>query len=250
MYLVLCDAKDYSALWAYQGLQKLGLEPIELVTPEMLVLCLKWEHRLEGLETYTSIQLADGRALYSGEIQGVLNRVQDAPIFHLRKASQADQNYAHEELQAFFLSWINGLDCPVLNRPRPYGLSGQWRHESKWVWMAASAGLSTATYRESSHAAAAFPGRQSQLLAPGAVPKTLIAVGGRVFGPRAPAGVEAGCRKLAQVAGEALLGIDFTEGESGPWTFAGAMPHPDLTAGGEALLSTLAALLRKEIGAV
>jgi hypothetical protein len=246
VWLVLCGTDDLPALWAFQGLGARGLAPLELVSAPLLAYSLRWEHRLDGNGAGTVLTLADGRTLQCGEVRGTLNRLHTLPFEHLDRAAPGDREYARTELLALFASWLYALPPPVFNRPTPEGLAGRGRHLSEWVWLAARAGLPTLPYAESSDPAAA--------LAAGARPvppftplRTVFVVAGRAVG-EAPGIVLEGCLRLSDLAGTALLGIDFAATPfAGPWTFAGASPFPDLRLGGPALLDALKdALTRRE----
>ena len=139
MWLVLCASTDVSALWAAQGLNARGLEPLEVVSAEMLAQSQRWEHRVGAKGVTIDITQADGRRLRSDTVRGVLNRLVSVPYAPLLLAHPADRDYASQELTAFFLSWLYALSLPVINRPTPQGLAGQWRHRSEWLWLAAQA---------------------------------------------------------------------------------------------------------------
>lgn len=239
MWLVLCDANDASAILAFQALRARAGAPLELVTAEALSLAEEWEHRIESDGTSVRCRLGDGRSFSGDELRGVLNRLYTAPTAHWRAAPKVDQEYVQQELIAFFLSWLHALPCPVINRPTPQGLCGQWRAESEWVWLAQSAGLPVAPYRQSSHDRIDEMKGEKRLIAPGAAVQTVIVVDGTVTGASAPDAVKEGCRRLAQAAGTELLGLDFLPGAAGEWTFAGANPMPDLRYGGHALIEAL-----------
>ena len=214
MWLLFCDRSDRSALWAYGRLRARGL-PLELVTTDMLGYALGWEHRLSSADVTIRIELADGRTI-EGEDRGVLNRVAAVPAGLAAGAAAADREYALQELHAFWLSWLNGLRCPVLNRPTPLGLDGPWLDRTEWLVLAERAGLVTAPYLSSSGADNQFVGRY-------------VLVVERVMVGVAPPEVVAGCRGLAALAGTALLGVEFSS--DGAWTFVNATPHPDLSLG-------------------
>jgi hypothetical protein len=243
MFLVLCEANDAPALWAYQGLKTRGLDPIWLLTPENLILNLKLEHRLTKYRISTVIELADGRCLRSEEVKGVLNRFADVPLAHLSKADVRDQIYAHEELFALFLSWMYALPCPMVNTPKPFGLSGRWRREAEWTWLALKAGLPTQIYQQSSTDIMCEQRGGSRIVPSGAALRTVIVLGEKVFGLDAPAAIQSSCRVLGQLAEVDLLGIQFMSGAAGPWTFAGVLLMPDLREGGNEFLDELAAWL-------
>lgn len=240
MWLILCGSNDVSALWAYQGLKTRGLEPLELVSTEMLAYSLRWEHRLKESGINTKITLADGRIISNDNIQGVLNRLLAVPSEHLYMASESDRNYAIQELTAFFMSWLYALPQPVLNLPTPQGLSGQWRHLSEWAKLAAKAGLPTPIYQQSSHDPIQEIGCEKTLMPA----STVIVVGGYVVGASAPPEIVRGCQRLAKVSNTALLGIEFTHTFASGWTFKSATPFPDLRLGGSALLDVLALVLQ------
>jgi len=240
MWIVLCSATDTSALWAYQGLRQLGIAPLELVTAEALSTATHWEHSLNG-GAHVTIRLADGRTICSSNIRGVLNRLSGPAPELLQRAVEADREYVQAEMYAFYLSWVHSLPGVVINRPTPLGLSGPWHHPSEWVYRASRAGLPTPPYRLS--------GRDSLdeafgTLAPkGATTLTLITLCGRVYGGFVPDSTARGCASLAESAGTDVLGISLFLNSDARWTFAGAMPLPDLTVGGEPLLRALSSKL-------
>lgn len=246
MWLVLCMSKDVSTLWAYQGLKARGLEPLELVTIEMLGQGVRWEHRLGSDGVFVDITLGDGRRINNDLVSGVLNRLSWVPSEHLPHVHPGDREYATQELLAFFTSWLNALPRPVLNRPRPPGLSGQLRHVSEWVWMASKAGLPTPDYRQSSCGYVAQLDFEKKAVPINTPVTTVIVVEGHVVGAQAPLHIREGCRSLAELARTELLGIEFAEGQAGPWTFVGATTFPDLRLGGQEFLDALTSVLRGE----
>jgi hypothetical protein len=244
MWLVLCASSDVSALWAYQGLKARGLTPLELVSAEMLAYSLRWEQRLGSDGSSLEITLADGRTISDVTTRGVLNRLMSVPPEHLLAAHPNDRDYATQELTAFYMSWLYALPQPVLNRPAPQGLSGQWRHVSEWVWLASKAGLPTSEYRQSSHDHLDEMGVERRLVPVGTPVNVVIVVAGHVVGAPAPTDILRGCQRLAELAGTELLGIEFAPGSAGDWTFAGATPVPDLRLGGQPLLDVLTCVFR------
>jgi hypothetical protein len=243
MWLVICEPTDRAALWAYQGLKRRGLAPLKLVSPSMLASSLRWEHRIDEHGASIAVTLASGRTLRGGELRGVLNRVYAAPAAVWRNATASDRLYVEQELFAFYLSWLYSLACPVLNRPTPMGLAGQWRSESEWVRIAAKAGLPTPVFRQTSFDGIDETQGQRRLVPPNVSPRTVVVAGETTAGATAPPAIAEGCLRLAARAETALLGVEFIEGSAGPWTFAGATPVPDLRKGGERLLDALAAAL-------
>jgi len=211
----------------------------------MLAYSLRWEHRLGTEGASIEITLADGRVIRSDSTYGVLNRLQTIPSAHLR-ASPTDRDYAVQELFAFFVSWLNVFPGAVLNPPTPQGLSGQWRHASEWVVLAARAGLPSLPYRQTSHDKIDTSRLIGRLVPRDTPVQTVIVVGGHVVGSNVSPEIAEGCKRLAEIVNTPLLGVEFTSGLAGHWTFAGATPLPDLTLGGQALLDVLARVLKAE----
>jgi hypothetical protein len=215
-----------------------------LVSIEVLAYSVRWEHRLGADGVSVDVTLADGRRIRDDSTRGVLNRLMWVPPQHLLAVHPDDRDYVAQELNAFYLSWLHALPCPVLNRPTPQGLAGQWRHVSEWVWLASTAGLSVPDYRHSSGDVVAEMGAETKLVPIGTPVKTIMVVGGHVVGASAPPDVLEGCQRLAKLSTTELLGVEFAPGSAGPWTFAGATPWPDLRLGGADLLDVLADALR------
>lgn len=243
MWLVLCDASDASATLAFQALRARGIAPLEMITADALSLAEEWEHRIEGDAASVRFRLQDGRSFEGSALRGVLNRLYTAPTWHWRAADKADQEYVQQELIAFFLSWLNALPCPVVNRPTPQGLCGRWRSESEWVCLAQRAGLPVAPYRQSSYDRIDEMRGEKRLVAPGASTRTIVVTGGTVTGASVPDDLKEACLRFAKEAATDLIGLDFADGAAGPWTFVGANPMPDLRWGGPALIDALVAAL-------
>ncbi len=239
MWLVLCSSSDPSGLWVHQGLKQLGVAPLELVLAEWLAYGVQWEHRVDASSTHLKIVLPDGRTLCSSRIRGAINRlIAPSPA---QRAAESDKDYAQAELQAFYLSWLNGLPGVVINRPTAVGLCGSWYHPSEWAYRASRAGLPAPTYRQSSHDA---PELCYRSLAPaGATKLNVIAFQGELFGGTVPESIIRGCTRLAEDAQAQMLGIELYAAENGEWTFAGATPCPELSVGGMPLLQRLAQAL-------
>ncbi len=236
MWLVLANAYDEPARWAAAGLAQRGPVAVELVTDDVLACSRRWEHRVGAAGADLRITLADGRELARGEISGVLNRLMGVPQGPFR--ASPDLDYALQELNAFYMSWLQALPGAVLNPPSAQGLGGAWRHASEWVALALRAGLPVAPYRQSSRDgdAPCYP----SLVPPGTPVSTAIVLDGALSGTPLPEPLAAACVRLAGLAGVPLLGIDFTVSREAGWIFAGASACPDLRLGGEAFLDQLA----------
>lgn len=239
-WLILCHASDFPALWAFQGLRARGFGPLELVTAEMLSGALRWTHRVDTAGASVEIRLADGSVLTGDTLRGVINRITAVPLHFWRSAPAGEREYVEQELTALYVSWLHALPCPVLNRATALGLAGRWRHESEWVRLAAWAGLSTPTYRHATDDGVDEMRGERRLLPAGVPVRTIVVIDGRTVGACAPQSVLNGCIRLAALADTPLLGVEFTVGSAGRWTFAGATPTPDLRQGGPAVIDALA----------
>ncbi|MGW2746592.1 hypothetical protein [Streptomyces sp. NPDC001450] len=234
MWLVLCAPDDHAALWAYMGLRTRGLQPLELVTSEALILAPRCAHYVEEGRAAFDITLPDGRTLRSEDVKGVLNRLPEVPAgLASADGSSADAHYALTEIGALLLSWLACVAPVAVNRPSARGLSGAWRSPAEWTVLASRAGLPVTPL--------SLPGGADRS-AVSAPPRTVIVFREHVFASEGVAELADGCRRLALLADTALLGIEFrlASGTGPPKAlFAGATPRPDLRAGGPRLLDRL-----------
>lgn len=233
MWLIACNPGDVAALWAARLLSERGLEPLEVVSAEALAYSPRIEHRLGAGPPSVQIQLADGRAVSSEGVRGLLNRLTHPPMGHLEVAPQREREYAMQEISALFLSWLTAMPGPVLNRPAPFGLAGPGLDPLQWLALAARAGLPTAPER--------VPSRQNGHTQARSAPNCNAVVAcGALFGAPLPGSMAAPCLRLAELSGVDILGIELRRDDTGPWRFAGAHPMPDLRIGGEPLIDHLA----------
>jgi hypothetical protein len=245
MYLVVCSETDLAGIWAYENLLAVGLAPLSLVTLESLASTATWEHRIGSDGAHLKIELKDGRRFCSSQIRGVLNRTLFASPNMMAEAVEQDREYANNEIVAFYLSWLHLLPG-VINRPSPLGLAGSWQHNSQSSLLAGRAGLTTSPYHQS--AATPMEAGFASLAPPGADITHHIVLRRNVYSdPYAaplPQDVADACIKFAALCKTDLLGIDLSRSDSGPLTFAGVTPHPNLVIGGLPLINALAACLR------
>jgi hypothetical protein len=236
MRLLLCEPRDSSATWLVNGLAARDA-PLEMVTAAELLRAKRWEHRLGRMGAELEVELSDGRSFKSDALRVVINRIMGVPL-DLVAVSPADRGYAHQELQAFWLSWLQGLPCPVLNRPTALGLSGVWLGDAEWALRASRAGLPTAPVQLTS----APPGPSEPVEDAVAV----LVAAGAVFGPPSAAALAEECRALAAAVEADLLEVRLRRlgpAGSNDVCFAGATTLPDLRQGGVALLTHLARMV-------
>jgi hypothetical protein len=244
MWIVFCSSSDHSAIWAFEGLQRRGLAPLELVTTECLGVARFWEHRVGAGGAHLKIGLHDGRTLCSSQIRGALNRIAAPAPTLIQHAVESDREYATAEMQAFYLSWLNAVPGNVVNRPTPQGMSGAWHHISEWALIANRCGFNVPRYRQTDLDPME---RGYASLAPyGAAVTSLVVLDGvGVFGPPVPPQTAASCQALAKAEKNAILGVNVYQDPAGDWLFAGATPTPWLPLGGDALLDGLVTLLTR-----
>jgi hypothetical protein len=218
MFLVLSTVTDHSAIWAAHQLRKRLRAAVHLVSPQMLF-AGAWEHRVGDGPVRTRIRISDSLQIDSAELSGVLNRITYLPESLLPKVRPADRAYATQECTALFMSWMESLDCPVLNRGCAQGLCGAFRPPEHWQVLASQAGLPAG---------------------PGTPNAQGVVIGRRWIGPKpefAPQLI-----RLAELARTPLLGVEILA--NGPqWRVVRAHPAPDLTAFGEAAIDALEAAL-------
>lgn len=221
-------------MWAVTGLRRLGLQPFEIILPEELLIGARIAHRIGEDGADVHVELHDGRKFNAENIAGVLNRLLEMPVTCLRELGERDREYVAEEQRALYVSWLSSLPCPVLNRPSPAGLCGEWRDACEWQLLASAAGLDSLPISCSSRDA----DRAESLTNP----VTLLVVGSQVVGV-APVEVTTGSLALAQRSRTALLGLTFERNVEDRWRFITATPHPDLLIGGRTGLEALAVAL-------
>lgn len=138
--LVLAARHDLHAPWIADQLRgRVG--DVLLLTVESLVRETRWDHRLDRRGAGSTLVLGDGREIRHDEVGGVINRIAMIPQELLSRANDDDRLYALQEWTALFMSWLQSIPAPVLNRPDARGLCGAWRSPAEWAMLALSAGL-------------------------------------------------------------------------------------------------------------
>lgn len=240
---IFCPANDLPALWAYQGLKRRGLNSLEVYTPEALVYNRRLEHRLVDNETFTRIDLMDGRVFEGSEFHGILNRITSLPVEHFQSAVPGDRQYAAQEQQAVFLSWLHGLPGVLINRPGGRGLCGDFRSPAEWNWLAGGAGLPTLRFHQSNLS----PGDAQELPLSFDLIFHWIVLDCQIYGQAVqglPEGIMESLSRFSGLSGLRLFGVDFCHMPDGKLLFVSATPLPDLRLGGEALVDALAEALK------
>lgn len=233
-YLVLGHAQDRSAL-AVAARLKCRHSPgtVRFATVDELIYAPSWVHQIEAStgNARTRITLHDGCELRSDELQVVFNRLSwvDYPGF-----AAADRSYACAEMSALLLSWLESLDCPVINPVAGHRLNASFS-EFRWLTLAAQAGLPIPRTRLSSNPRRYPPRRMmppgsrtvSEFDLAGQFTHPVLILGGEA-GNGVPSHLKKGCRELARLSGAAVLKLSFAS--RGPvdesWQFLGAHAMP------------------------
>lgn len=237
MWLILCEKDDLSAYWAYEGLSKRGITPIELISIDSFSFATRWVQRLGNKVSNVSIKLPDGRQINSNKINGVLNRCLYPPKENLVFFQSSDRHYVDHEMTAFFISWLSALPGPVINRPTPNGLAGHLRHKSEWIFLAALAGLPARQY---TYPADEFIYKENE---EGFPRESIIIIENFIVGELPSDELYNGCLQLARYSDTSLLEINFSPGPDGSLLFENANPFPDLRKGGTELLDRMAEVM-------
>lgn len=124
------NARNLAARWKFQRAALLTCE--DLSTPG-------WRHHLNDPASSTAV--ISGQVVPVKEITGVLTRrpaLLEEEFVHI---APSDRKYVAAEMNAFLVSWLASLTCPILNPPTAACLSGpNWRTE-QWIHAAAQCGI-------------------------------------------------------------------------------------------------------------
>lgn len=186
------SARSLAARWSAHG--ALLLSPPDLSVSG-------WQY--SPLAPEASIGVIGRRSICSSEITGVLTRLPWVFESELIHVAPNDRAYAASEMNAFLLALLDGLPCPLLNRPTSTCLSGPcWRNE-RWVHCAAGLGIPVCPVRREARPSEVWSLQEAQHSS-----KTVTVVGDRCFG-EADKTLAHRARRLASAAGVDLLAVHF-----------------------------------------
>ncbi|MBN3817314.1 hypothetical protein G3N57_12145 [Paraburkholderia sp. Se-20369] len=242
---------------------------MQVRTPDEIVLAPMWEHRVDDTGVCTHVRMHDHGTL--GEPAVIFNRIVQLEGFPLQRSVTEDRDYAHAEMAALLLSWLAGVQCPVINRPSPVGLAGSVNRPLVWQKLAQKAGLRT-THAFVTTSTRRFPAPLRLKCVPQPGPQAVHAsqfvrlnqfgwfadstdtssdsvfvVGGRVIGNVSPS-ILAGALRLATMSGLDVLELHFsknTDASDSP-SFVGADACPVST--DPMIVAAIADLLKAKAG--
>ncbi|MEH2071317.1 MAG: hypothetical protein V7K47_24700 [Nostoc sp.] len=205
-----------------------------LLTPEDLSV-VGWRHYVRGegdggdegenttSSSSSSSAVVGGVMIALEQITGVLTRLPSIFEQELLHIIPEDRVYVAAEMNAFLISWLSSLKCPVLNRPTPtYLLGPAWRPE-QWVYAAAQLGIRVRPVRRQSSLLASV--RHQVMEKPGV---KVTVVGTRCLG-EVEKPLASHARRVADAAQVDLLTVHFSSSESSA-EFLGADLWADISA--------------------
>lgn len=135
MFAVLASEHDAAAAalvarWADQPARLLS--PRDLSRPG-------WRHHVGT--TGDEWAVIGGDRVRTDDIRGVITRLPLVQPHDLAHIEAGDREYVAAEMNAFLLSWLTVLRCPVLNRPSVTSLMGKNLTRERWLVLAGRAGV-------------------------------------------------------------------------------------------------------------
>ncbi|MBX3329167.1 MAG: hypothetical protein KF722_02105 [Nitrospira sp.] len=102
-----------------------------------------WRYEL-GDHVGPSQAVVGGRVCRETRLAGVITRLASVTPEDLPHIEPADRAYVAQEMQAFLSAWLHMLPCPVMNRPTPVCLAGEWWSPQMWMHRACRLGIPVA----------------------------------------------------------------------------------------------------------
>jgi hypothetical protein len=190
-----------------------------ILSPEDLSLS-GWQYDPIALEAKTAV--IEGRSVRVREITGVLTRLPWVFQDDLMYVTPRDRAYIASEMNAFLFSFLDGLTCPLLNRPTATCLSGPaWRKE-RWVHFAAGLGIPVVSVLRDTGRDAGVSSPDSQHPV-----NTVTVVGNHCFGSGDGILVDH-AQRIAAAAGADMLAVHF-RGMGTESNLVGADIWPDIS---------------------
>ena len=164
-----------------------------------------WRYEI-GDHAGPSQAVVAGRVCRETYLAGVITRLASVTPADLPHIEPADRAYVAQEMQAFLLAWLHMLPCPVLNRPTPICLAGEWWSPQTWIHRACRLGIPVARSEW-----CVVRGRRTKAIQPVRESTTagITVVGSQIIGHAAPRVVQY-ARRLAQAAELDLVTIRFS----------------------------------------
>jgi hypothetical protein len=167
-----------------------------------------WRYRLDADGARSSTVVVNGQVLPTEQIRGVLTLLPGVVPHELLEIVPADRDYVAQEMTAFLLAWLTGLDCPVLNQPDAASLMGPSWPVERWRHLAMRIGLRAVPIRRATTGAPV-----SSIASPTPTAATVAVIGDQWVG-EVHASLAASARRLADAAGAKLLTVVFDRADA------------------------------------
>lgn len=151
-----------------------------------------------------------GRACPHSRLAGVITRLASVTPADLPHINPADRAYVAVEMHAFLVAWLHALPCPVLNRPSPACLAGEWWSPQEWMYWACRLGIPVE--RRGWCVAREARMKAQRPVEDGRAPISITVVGSRTIGWAAPRVLQH-AQRLAQTAGLDFVTVRFSSPE-------------------------------------
>ena len=171
-----------------------------------------WQHRVG--EAGEDFLVCSGERVRARDVRGVVTLRYAILPEELPHIVAEDRGYVAAEMNALLIAWLDGLRCPILNRPSARSLAGPVLTRERWLVLAARVGLPLASRTAHVPAPACFAELSS-----------VTVIGDRWFGDVAPSLGERAVLLCKEARARALT-VCFQHLESAR-VFAGAEPVVD-----------------------
>ena len=246
MWLVLTEPYDEAGAWLADGLRSHAPFPVTLLTTREITQGAQTTHGSDDGREWFRIQLYNDIVIDSRELRGVVNRVCALPPGLAFRLQAPQRDYAEQNFGLPLLHLLHGFPGPVLNRPTPQGISGDFRLDFEWSALATQVGFSRTPARQlwnksAPHSRSGSPEKASAVTG-------VVVVGDQVVPlnestASLPPFAVSCCRRLAALSRSTLLGLELTRTSGEEWQFLRASLRPNLTPGGARVLAAVARVL-------
>jgi hypothetical protein len=164
-----------------------------------------------------------GRPVHARDISGVLTRWPRFTQTQFPHIAARDREFVAQETTAFVTAFLTGLDCPVLNRPRPSSLCGREWSRAQWTAAAGRLGFPVTPLRQRASVESGAP-ESPPFMATG---QAVTVIGEACLGG-AHAELERRTQLLARAAGvESMVAFFDGDGPGARFLSASVMPALD-----------------------
>lgn len=218
MNVILSHPQDKDAIWLYLALKKSNV-PIEIVSPEELLMAKEWSQNINNEEDSFAIKTKKGLEITSDNLKFLFNRTQMANALLWSKSETLEKQYVDAEMNALMLSWLYQVEqkSNIYNPTVGYSLSGVYWSSEQWENAAYKSGFTNSSKNNND-----------------TVCKHILVVGDAVITNSNNKELINYCLKLSNLAKTPLLEITVSMDEK---KFISANPYPSLSKYGNKLIT-------------